>query len=119
MRKKDKSTRTSKVWSQATEDNIIILSLTAHYTLYFFLKYFGHVKCEITGVNKYSKNLEEGGLDIPASLKISNANKRMTESWKKYWTPSFRSTEQLTASTNSFSIEYLVYTNLVVWFVLS
>ena len=46
---------------------------------YFFLKHGGHIKCEITGGKKYSKNLEQGGLEIPARLKTSNANKKMTD----------------------------------------
>ena len=37
---------------------------------YFFLKHGGHIKCEITGGEKYSKDLEQGGLEIPARLAI-------------------------------------------------
>ena len=44
---------------------------------YFFLKHGGHIKCEITGGKKYSKDLEQGGLEIPARLKISNTNKNV------------------------------------------
>ena len=31
---------------------------------YFFLKHGGHIKCEITGGKKYSKDFEQGGLEI-------------------------------------------------------
>ena len=31
---------------------------------YFFLKHGGHIKCEMTGGKKYSKDLEQGGLEI-------------------------------------------------------
>ena len=44
---------------------------------YFFLKHGGHIKCEITGGKKYSKDLEQGGLEIPARLKSSNTNKNV------------------------------------------
>ena len=44
---------------------------------YFFLKHGGHIKCEITGGKKYSKDLEQGGLEIPARLKISNTYKNV------------------------------------------
>ena len=50
---------------------------------YTFLKHGGHVKCEITDVKKYSKDLEQGGLEIPARLTISNVNKRMTDVMKE------------------------------------
>ena len=33
---------------------------------YFFLKHGRHEKCEITGGKKYSKDLEQDGLEIPA-----------------------------------------------------
>ena len=49
----------------------------------FFLKCGGHMKCEITGGNKYSKELEQGGLEIPARLTMSNTNKKMTDVMKK------------------------------------
>ena len=42
---------------------------------YFFLKHGGHKKCEITGGKKYSKDLEQGELEIPARLTISSTNK--------------------------------------------
>ena len=42
---------------------------------YFFLKHGGHIKCEITGGKKYSKDLEQGELEIPARLTISSTNK--------------------------------------------
>ena len=50
---------------------------------YFFLKHYGNIKCEITGFKKYSKDLGQGGFEIPARLAIGNANKRMTDVMKK------------------------------------
>ena len=47
--------------------------------VYFFFKHGGHKKCEITGVKQYSKDLKQGGLEIPPRLIISNAKKRMTD----------------------------------------
>ena len=52
---------------------------------YFFLKRGGHIKCKITGVKKYSNDLEQVILEIPAGLTITNANKTMT--WKKNMNP--------------------------------
>ena len=47
------------------------------------VKHGGHIKCEITGIKKYSKYLEQSGLEIPDRLTISNANKTMTDVIKK------------------------------------
>ena len=44
--------------------------------VYFFLKHGGHIKCEITGCKKYSKDLEQGCFEIPARLTMSNTNKK-------------------------------------------
>ena len=54
---------------------------------YFFLKHAGHTKYEITGVKKYSQDLEQGGLEIPVRLTIRNANKRMTDFMKEKRSP--------------------------------
>ena len=54
---------------------------------HFFLNHGGHMKCEITGRKKYSKDLELGGLEIPARLKISNTNKKMTNVMKEKLNP--------------------------------
>ena len=43
---------------------------------YFFLKHGGHIKFEVTGGKKHSKDLEQGGLEIPATSTISNTNKK-------------------------------------------
>ena len=67
------------------------------------------MKREITGVMKYWKNLEQSGLEIPARLTISNANKRVADVMKEKLNPSLRSTEILAVNPNNFSIEYLVY----------
>ena len=51
-------------------------SVTAGHTPKFMSKliYSGHIKCHITVGKKYSKDLEQGGLEIPARLTISNTN---------------------------------------------
>ena len=54
---------------------------------YFFLKHGGHMKCEITGGKKYSKDLEYGGLDIPTGLTINKTNKKMKEFMKEKLNP--------------------------------
>ena len=54
---------------------------------YFFLKHDGHIKCEITGGKKYSKDLEQGGLEIPARITISNTSKKMTDVMKEKLNP--------------------------------
>ena len=71
------------------------------------------MKCEITGIMKYWKDLEQVGLEIPARLTIINANKRMTDVMKEKLNPSLRITEKLTVNPNNFSIEYLVYYKVV------
>ena len=50
---------------------------------YFFLKRGGHIKCEITGVKKYSKNSEQGILEILAGLTITSANKIIKDVMKE------------------------------------
>ena len=54
---------------------------------YFFLNHGRHVKCEITGGEKYSKDLEQDGFEIPARLIISNTNKKMTHVLKEKLNP--------------------------------
>ena len=43
---------------------------------YFFLKHGGHIKFEVNGGKKHLKDWEQGGLEIPATLTISNTNKK-------------------------------------------
>ena len=62
-----------------TDGNISKLMSTL---TYFFFKHSGHIKCETTGVKKYSKDFEQSALEIRARLKISNAKKRMTDAIK-------------------------------------
>ena len=50
---------------------------------HFFLKRGGHIKCEITGFKKYSKDLKPGGLEILARMTSSNSNEIMTDVIKK------------------------------------
>ena len=50
---------------------------------YFFLKHGRHIKSGITGGKKYSKDLQQGGLEISATMAISNTNKKMTDVMKE------------------------------------
>ena len=45
------------------------------------------MKCKITGGKKYSKDLEQGGLEISTRLTISNTNKKMTDVMKEKLNP--------------------------------
>ena len=47
----------------------------------------GHIKCEIIGGKKYLKDLEQGGLEIPARLTISNTNKKMRDAMQEKLNP--------------------------------
>ena len=42
---------------------------------YFFVKHAGKIWCEITGSKRYSSDLEQGGLEIPAKIIFQNSNK--------------------------------------------
>ena len=46
---------------------------------YVFLKHGGHIKCKITMVKKYLKDLKQSGIEIPPRLTANYANKRMTD----------------------------------------
>ena len=60
-------------------------------------------------VRKYSKDLEQGGLEIPARLTINNTNKKMTDVMKEKLNPSLRSTEESTVNENSFRVLNILY----------
>ena len=59
------------------------LSKLAH----FFVKHAGKIRCEITGSKRYSSDLEQGGLEIPAKIIFQNSNKRIIEKMKKKLAP--------------------------------
>ena len=77
-----------------------------------FFKHGGHIKCGITDVKKYLKDLEQGGLEISARLKISNANKRKADIMKEKLNPFLKSTGKLTVNPKSFSNNCMVYCKL-------
>ena len=54
---------------------------------HFFVKHDGEIRCEITGSKRYSSDLEQGGLEIPAKITFQNSNKIITEKMKKKLTP--------------------------------
>ena len=66
--------------------------------IYFFLKHTRHIICEITGGKKYSKDFEQGRLEIPARLTISNTNKKMADFMKEKLNLLLRSTEESTVN---------------------
>ena len=41
------------------------------------------IKCKIIGGKKYSKDLEQGGLEIPPRLTISNTSRKITDVMKE------------------------------------
>ena len=53
----------------------------------FFVKYAGKTRCEITGSKRYSSDLKQGGLEIPAKVIFQNSNKRIIEEMKKKLDP--------------------------------
>ena len=54
---------------------------------HFFVKHEGEIRCEITGSKRYSSDLEQGGLEIPAKITFQNSNERIIEEMKKKFTP--------------------------------
>ena len=81
---------------------------------WFFLKHGGHIKCKITSGQKYLKELEKGGLQIPARLTISNTSKKMADIMKEKLNPlDEKSTEESTVKQKIYSIEYFVYYKLL------
>ena len=54
---------------------------------HFFVKYDGEIRCEITGSKRYSSDLEQGGLEIPAKVIFQDSNERIIEEMKKKLTP--------------------------------
>ena len=54
---------------------------------HFFVKHAGKIRCEITGSKRYSSDLEQGGLEIPAKIIFQNSNERIIEEIKKKLAP--------------------------------
>ena len=54
---------------------------------HFFVKHAGKIRCEITGSKRYSSDLEQGGLEIPAKIIFQNSNERIIEEMKKKLAP--------------------------------
>ena len=57
---------------------------------HFFVKHGGKISCEITGSKRYSSDLEQGGLEIPAKIMFQNSNERVIEEMKKKLAPLFK-----------------------------
>ena len=54
---------------------------------HFFVKHAGKIRCEITGSKRYSSDLEQGVLEIPAKIIFQNSNERIIEEMKKKLAP--------------------------------
>ena len=54
---------------------------------HFFVKHTGKIRCEITGSERYSSDLEQGSLEIPAKIIFQNSNERIIEEMKKRFAP--------------------------------
>ena len=50
---------------------------------HFLVKHAGKFRCEITGSKRYSSDLEQSGLEIPAKRMFKNSNERIIEEMKK------------------------------------
>ena len=50
---------------------------------HFFVEHAGKIRCEITGSKRYSFDIEQGGLEIPAKIVFQNSNERIIEEMKK------------------------------------
>ena len=57
---------------------------------HFFVKHAGKIRCEITCSKRYSSDLEQGGLEIPARIIFQNSNERIIEEIKKETCSSYR-----------------------------
>ena len=55
--------------------------------VHFFVKHTAKTRHEITGSKRYSSNLEQGGLEIPAKIIFQNSNERIIEEMKKKLAP--------------------------------
>ena len=54
---------------------------------HFFVKHAERIRREITGSKRYSSDLEQGGLEIPAKIIFQNSNERIIEEMKKKLAP--------------------------------
>ena len=54
---------------------------------HFFVKHAGKIGCEITGSKRYSSDLVQGGLEIPAKVIFQNSNEKVIEEMKKKLVP--------------------------------
>ena len=53
----------------------------------FFVKHNGEIRCGIAGSKRYSSDLEQCCLEIPAKIIFQNSNQRIIEEMKKKLTP--------------------------------
>ena len=51
---------------------------------HIFVKQAGKIRCEITGSKRYSSDLDQGGLEIPAKIMFQSSNERIIEEMRNY-----------------------------------
>ena len=54
---------------------------------HLYVKHADKIRCEIAGSKRYSFDLEQGGLEIPAKIIFQNSNERIIEEMKKKLAP--------------------------------
>ena len=54
---------------------------------HFFVKNGGKIRCKITGLKRYSPDLEQGSFEIPAKIIFQHSNERIIEEMKKKLAP--------------------------------
>ena len=52
-----------------------------------FVKHTGKIRCELTCSKRYSSDLEQGDLEIPAKIIFQNSNERIIEEMKEKLVP--------------------------------
>ena len=54
---------------------------------HFFVKHARKIRCEVTGSKRYSSDLEQVGLQIPAKILFQNSNEKLIEEMKRKFAP--------------------------------
>ena len=70
---------------------------------HFFIKHDGH-SCKMTGYRRYSADLEQGGLEIPATIIFWNKNEKIVEQMKKRFNRLSMNITRLGKTNDHFSI---------------
>ena len=54
---------------------------------FIYILHGGEIRCDITVSKRYSSDLEQGGLEIPAKIIFQNSSERIIEEMKKKLIP--------------------------------